>query len=303
MTERIELTKKKTIEVIGIPMDLGQTLRGVDLGPGALRYAGLRSRLRSLDYDLIDHGNLPVPIRDALPDIQQKNYLPAIRDVCVMAYEAARAVAERKNFALFLGGDHSIAIGTIGGITHYGPAGLLYVDAHGDFNTPESSSTGNIHGMALATLIGQGQPELVGIGRNGPKLKPEDVILLGVRELDTPEQQALKKSGVTVFTMRDIDERGISSVANEALQCLKPKRLHVSLDVDAIDPVEAPGVGTAVPGGLSYREALLLCEIIADTQRMVSLDIVEINPILDHQNRTAQVAADLAASLFGKKII
>lgn len=291
------------IELVGIPMDLGQTERGVNLGPGALRYAGLRHKLRELGYKLIDRGNLPVPVRDTLPEDQQNNYLPAISDVCAAAYTAAREAVERHHQAVFLGGDHSVAIGTIGGITHHEPASLIYIDAHADFNTPATSPSGNIHGMSVATLIGQGYQELVNIGRNGPKLNAEDIVLLGIRELDNQERAALKQSGICVFTMRDIDERGISSVVREALDRVGHQRLHVSLDLDAIDPFVAPGVGTAAVGGLTYREAQLLCEIIADSRRLVSLDLVEINPILDHQNQTASLAVDLAASLFGKKIL
>ena len=291
------------IELVGIPMDLGQTRRGVNLGPGALRYAGLRHRLRDLGYKLIDRGNLPVPVRDTLPEEHQNNYLPAISDVCAAAYTAAREAVERGHQAVFLGGDHSVAIGTIGGITHHEPASLLYIDAHADFNTPATSPTGNIHGMSVATLIGQGHQELVDIGRTGPKLDIEDIVLIGLRELDDPERIALKQSGISVFTMRDIDERGISTITREALDRLGHHRLHVSLDLDAIDPFEAPGVGTAAVGGLTYREAQLLCEIVADSRRLVSLDLVEINPILDHQNQTSCLAVDLAASLFGKKIM
>lgn len=295
---------KQTIEVIGIPIDLGQTQRGVDLGPGALRYAGLHRSLRQLGYNLIDRGNLSVPVRDALPAHHQSNSLAATRDVCEAAYAAARATVEQDHLAVFLGGDHSIAIGTVGGITHHEPVGLIYIDAHGDFNTPETSPSGNIHGMSVATLIGRGYPELVDVGRTGPKLNAEDIVLMGIRELDGPEREELKGSGVSVYTMRDIDEHGISTVARETLDRLGHHRhLHVSFDVDVLDPTEAPGVGTAVPGGLTYREAQLLCEIIADSGRLKSVDLVEINPILDYRNQTARLAVELTASLFGKSIL
>jgi len=293
-----------TLEIVGIPMDLGQTLRGVDLGPGALRYAGLRTHLRDLGFDLIDHGNLPVPVRDSLPAEERSNYLPAVQEVCGAAYKAARNVAERGHGGIFLGGDHSIAIGTVGGMGHVEPVGLLYLDAHGDCNTPVSTPSGNIHGMPLAVLLGEGYPELVDIGRPGPKLAPEDVVLLGVREVDPEERRHLAALGITVYTMRDIDERGMGTVAREALDRLGHRpRLHVSLDLDVLDPMEAPGVGTAVPGGLTYREAMLLCEIVADSRRLVGLDLVEINPILDHENSTARRAVELTATLFGKSIL
>ncbi|MEJ2470010.1 MAG: arginase [Desulfuromonadales bacterium] len=295
---------EQTIEVIGIPIDLDQTKRGVDLGPGALRYAGLRSSLRQLGYNLIDRGNLPVPVRDELPDHLQSNSLLVTRDVCEAVYAAARATVEQGHLAVFLGGDHSIAIGTVGGITHDEPVGLIYIDAHGDFNTPETSPSGNVHGMSVAALIGRGYPELVNVGRKGPKLKAEDVVLLGIRKLDGQEREELKGSGISIYTMRDIDEKGISSVAHDILDHLgHHRRLHVSFDVDVLDPNEAPGVGTAVPGGLTYREAQLLCEIIADNGRLKSIDLVEINPILDYRNQTACLAVELTASLFGKSIL
>jgi len=295
---------KRIIEVIGVPIDLGQTQRGVDLGPGALRYAGLRRQLRELGFELIERGNLDVPVRDSLPEGRQSNDLPAIRDVCSAVYAAARRACELGHKAIFLGGDHSIAIGTVGGVSHSESVGLIYLDAHGDFNTPESSPSGNIHGMPLATLLGAGHPELIDIGRPGPKLKAEDVVVIGLRELDAPEKQRLKESAIRAYTMREIDERGIHAVTREALQRLgSHRRLHVSLDLDVLDPAEAPGVGTSAPGGLSYREAQLLCELVADTGRLSSVDLVEINPILDEHNRTSSLAVALTASLFGKSIL
>jgi arginase len=294
----------RIIEVIGIPIDLGQSQRGVDLGPGALRYAGLRRQLRELGFELIERGNLDVPVRDSLPEDRQSNDLQAISAVCTAAYAAARRASELGHKVIFLGGDHSIVIGTVGGVTHSEPVGLIYLDAHGDFNTPETSPSGNIHGMPLATLLGAGLPKLVDIGRPGPKLKPEDVVVIGLRELDAGEKVQLKSSGIQVYTMREIDERGIHAVTREALQRLgSHRRLHVSLDLDVLDPAEAPGVGTAAPGGLSYREAQLVCELIADTGRLTSVDLVEINPILDEHNRTSTLAVALTASLFGKSIL
>lgn len=291
----------KMIRIIGVPTDLGQSLRGVDMGPSALRYAGLSKRLGRQGYCVEDIGNINVPVRGSLTD---ENVLPAIRQACESAYKAAREAVSKGCLPVFLGGDHSISIGTIGGITHDTPAGVIWIDAHGDYNTQETSNSRNIHGMALALLVGRGIPELVNVGRQGAKVKPQDVVIIGVRDLDAGERALLKKSGITIFTMRDIDERGIKDIAHEAMMKLQHlSRIHVSLDIDSLDPAEAPGVGTPAPGGLTYREAHLLMEIIADSGLLAAMDIVEINPIIDKHNQTAIIAADLAVSLFGKSII
>jgi len=291
---------KQKIEIIGVPIDLGQTHRGVEMGPAAIRYAKLLTRLQNLGFSVTDKGNIQVPVRDSVPEA---SLVEEIRRACESAYQAAADAVRENCKPIFLGGDHSIAIGTVGGVTHDEPAGLIWVDAHGDFNTPEISDSGNIHGMPLAILTGNGLPELVNVGRKGPKVKPEDVVVIGVRDLDRREKQNLKESGVTVFTMRDIDEEGISVVARKALKQLDHlHRIHVSLDIDSLDPIEAPGVGTPVNGGLTSREAHLLMEIIADSEQLTSMDIVEINPIIDHQNQTAKIAVDLALSLFGSRI-
>ncbi len=294
---------RKVVQIIGVPIDLGQTNRGVDLGPGAIRYAGLASSLEKLGYAVQDLGNLPVPVRDALRD-QGSSFVPTIRQVCEAAYLAGQQAIERGALPIFLGGDHSISIGTIGGVTHHEPAGVIWIDAHGDFNTAETSATGNVHGMSLALLLGQGDQALTQVGRAETKLTAADVVMIGVRALDSEERRRLVASGMTIYTMRDVDERGMSAVASEALAKLKHRRrLHVSLDIDALDPLDSPGAGTLVPGGLTYREAHLLMETIADTSRLCSMDIVEINPILDEHNRTARMAVDLAVSLFGKRIL
>lgn len=295
---------KKVVQIIGVPIDLGQSHRGVDLGPGALRYAGLSARLEDLGYEVHDSGNIPVPVRESLGHERQYHYLPSIREVCSAVCLAGQQAVEKGRIPIFLGGDHSISVGTIAGVTQHEPAGVLWIDAHGDFNTAESSMSNNIHGMALAILIGRGFPELVEIGRPHATLQPQDVVMVGVRDLDAGERQSLRECGMTVYTMRDIDERGMGSIATEALARLGHRsRLHVSLDIDALDPQASPGAGTLVPGGLTYREAQLLMEIIADSGRMSSLDIVEINPILDNRNKTAQTAVELTASLFGKCIL
>ena len=292
----------KTIRIIGVPIDLGQNQRGVDMGPSAIRYAGLSARLKSLGYQLHDEGNLYVPVRDSLTE-KSGGFLGAVQQVCKAAYDAAEQAVTEGEIPLFLGGDHSLSIGTIGGVTSHEPAGVIWVDAHGDSNSPATSPSGNIHGMPVATLLGDGYPELVNIGRPGAKLSGKDIVMIGIRDLDGAEREWLKQSGVKVYTMRDLDERGMGIVTREALDFLSGhKRIHISVDMDALDPNIAPGVGTPSSGGLSCREAQLLMEIIADTGKLASADIVEINPILDHQNCTAKLAVDLATSLFGKSI-
>ncbi|MDX1524118.1 MAG: arginase [Anaerolineae bacterium] len=293
-----------TIRIIGVPMDLGQSRRGVDMGPGALRYAGLAQRLRRLGYTIEDHGNIDTPVRDTLPPEGGLAFLPAVEQACQTIYQAGQKAVAAGCLPLFIGGDHSIAVGTIGGVSHDERIGVLWIDAHGDFNTPESSPSGNLHGMPLAALTGLGTPALVDLGRTGPKLKAADVILIGVRDLDQQERHLVKQSGIGVYTMREIDERGMATVANEALERLSHlSRLHISLDMDSLDPSEAPGVGTPVSGGLTYREAHLLMEIIADCACVGSIDVVEINPILDHRNHTAKIAVELIASLLGQSIL
>nr|WP_246545530.1 arginase [Pelotalea chapellei] len=290
--------------MIGVPLDLGQAHRGVDMGPSAVRYAGLAMRLRKLGYEVEDCGNLFVPVREILEKERDLHYLAAITRVCKAAYHAAREAVEQGFIPVFIGGDHSLAMGTIGGITHHEPAGVIYIDAHADFNTPKSSPSGNIHGMPLAHLLGDGYSRLVNVGRKGAKLKVEDLVLIGVREIDPKERLRLKEKGITVFTMRDIDERGMGNIARQSLDFLgHHERIHVSLDADVLDPIEVPGVGTPSPGGVSYREAQLLMEIIADNRRLCSLDIVEINPILDSRNHSAVVVCELVASVFGKSIL
>jgi arginase len=294
----------KAVQIIGIPIDLGQSHRGVDLGPGAIRYAGLASRLEQLGYEVHDAGNLPAPVRESLSHEQDDHYLSSIKEVCEGARIAGAKAIEDGFIPIFLGGHRIINKCTIPGITQHAPAGILWVDAHGDFHTVDSSLSGNIHGMPLALLLGRGYPELVAIGGAGATLRPEDVVMVGVRDLDEGERQDLSQSGVTIYTMRDIDEKGIGVVAAEAIEKLgHHSRLHVSLDIDALDPQDSPGAGTLVPGGLTYREAQLLMEIVADSRKLSSLDIVEINPILDSRNKTAQTAVELTASLFGKRII
>jgi len=301
------------IRIVGAPMDLGQQRRGVDMGPSAVRYAGLFERLQRLGHEVEDVGNVAVPVRDeAIVRAQQwiesngggLRHLSAVVEACNAIYALAQECAATPEIPIFLGGDHSIAIGTVGGSASSGPLGLIWVDAHGDFNTPEITPSGNIHGMPVAVLLGMGHTDLVDLGHAGPKLRAQDVVMIGIRDLDVKERQALAVSGVTVFTMRDIDELGMATVARRALTRLSHlKRIHVSLDMDAMEPSVAPGVGTPVTGGLTFREAHLLMEILAESRKIASLDVVEINPILDDGNRSAELAVELIASIFGQKIL
>jgi arginase len=292
------------IRIIGVPQDLGQSLRGVDMGPGALRYAGLLRRIQRLGHAIDDLGNIEVSVRDSLHVEGGMECLPAIVRSAETVYRMAAETIAEGALPLFLGGDHSIAIGTIGGVSEQGPVGLLWIDAHADVNTPDTSPSGNVHGMPLASAMGFGPTELVDLGRPGAKVRPEDVMIIGVRDLDPGERRLLKENRVGVYTMREIDERGIGEISREALARLEHcSRVHVSLDMDALDPLVAPGVGTPVPGGLSYREAHLLMEILHDDSRVGSVDVVEINPMLDSRNGTAAIAVELIASLLGQQII
>jgi len=296
----------RQISLIGVPMDFGQDLRGVDMGPAAVRYTGLIARLRELGHTVRDRGDVPIPIRDdAVPEpVPGNTYVEEITRICQAIYALGRQVISTGDFPLFVGGDHSIAVGTVAAASAKEPLGLIWVDAHGDFNTPDTSPSGNIHGMPLAILMGEGHPDLVNVGRQGPKVLPENVVMIGLRDIDPKEKKRLKASGVTVFTMRDIDEQGISTVANKAvMKFAHMKRMHLTLDMDALDPVEAPGVGTPVSGGITYREAHLLMEILADSKKMGSMDLVEINPILDVANKTAKLAVELTLSALGKSIL
>ena len=297
-------TDSKTLRIIGVPMDLGQNQRGVDMGPTAIRYAGLASTLRGLGHTAIDGGDIPIPRHYSLKGTSFEERLQPIRKACEAAYQMGRTAVDAGEIPIFLGGDHSASVGTIGGVTHSCRAGVIWVDAHGDFNTPETSASCNVHGMSLAVLLGRGPKSLVDVGRTGPKLSPEQVVMIGVRDLDPEERRMLRNSGCTVYTMREIDERGMHSVLLATLEKLSSfAKIHLSFDMDAIDPMEVPGVGTPSHGGLTYREAQLLMETLADTDKLHSVDVMETNPILDTGNRSAQLAVSLMGSLFGKSII
>ncbi|MBK9123215.1 MAG: arginase [Chloroflexi bacterium] len=296
------------VRIYGIPMDLGQSRRGVDMGPSAIRYAGLSDRLRALGYLPIDAGNLVVPQAEQAFEQYDSHanarYLPQIASICREAYEHIVGALQPDENAVFLGGDHTISIGTVAAVRQRGSVGVIWIDAHADMNTPETSPSGNVHGMSVAALLGDGPVALSEIGSRRPALAAEDVAMIGLRNLDSAERQRLARSGIRTFTMRDIDERGLYAVAQDLLAGFAHcDTLHLSLDLDSCDPTFAPGVGTPVPGGLSYREAHLLMEILHDTGRTRTVDVVEVNPVLDERNRTANLAVDLVASLFGQRII
>jgi arginase len=299
------------IRIIGVPMDLGASRRGVDMGPSALRVAGLQARLKQLGRQVEDIGNIAVP----QPEEQhygEKNakYLGEIAETCKGLAETVRKALEADLFPLVLGGDHSIAVGTTAGAAAYfhkqsKRVGMLWLDAHGDMNTPESSPSGNVHGMPLASIMGYGPPELTELAGVRPMVEPRNVAVLGVRDLDSKERRLMKESGVHVFTMRDIDERGMRDVMSEALRFAGDDTagVAVSLDMDFVDPSDAPGVGTPVRGGVTYREAHLAMEMIADSRSMVSFELVEINPVIDLHNTTATLGVELVLSGLGKKIL
>ena len=296
--------RPQTIRIIGVPMDLGQNRRGVDMGPSAARYAGLQARLVRLGHLVHDEGNVAVPNPEEDEAEGTSKRLTAVAAACQALYEIGVQCVNRDDFAIYLGGDHSISIGSIAAAAHQGPVGVIWIDAHGDFNTPATSPSGSIHGMPVSVLTGEGAAELVDVGYAGAKLQPAHIVQIGIRDLDPAERERLLHSGINVFTMRHLDELGMAAVARQALDRLRHlPRIHISLDMDSLDPDEAPGVGTPVPGGLSYREAHLLMEILGDSGRVRSLDVVEINPILDEMNKTAELAVELAASLLGQRIL
>ena len=292
-------------------MDLGQSRRGVDMGPSALRVAGLQTRLKSLGHTVEDIGNVSVRQPEEQPYGEKRaKYLNEISETCRGLAEITERALTEGYFPLVLGGDHSLAVGSFSGVSNFfrgqsKRVGYLWLDAHGDMNTPESSPSGNIHGMPLAAIIGYGAPELVELLGYKPKVEPRNVCLVGVRDLDPKERRLIKDSGVHVFTMRDVDERGMRDVMSEALRFVSDDTdgVAVSLDLDFVDPDDAPGVGTPVRGGVTYREAHLALEMIADSEAMVSLEVVEINPVIDEHNRTALLGVELVLSGLGKKIL
>jgi arginase len=292
-------------------MDLGQSRRGVDMGPSALRGAGLQTSIKKLGLQVEDIGNLSVKQPEEMPIGEKRaKYMQEIAETCGDVAAAAEKALSEGFLPLVLGGDHSIAAGVAAGVANHfrkekKQIGYLWLDAHGDMNTPESSPSGNVHGMPLAAIMGYGAPELVDLLGFKPKAEPGNIVIVGARDLDAQERKIVKKSGIHVFTMRDIDERGMREVMADALKYAMDDTagIAVSLDMDFVDPSDAPGVGTPVRGGVTYREAHLAMEMIADTESMVSLEVVEINPILDEHNRTALLGVELVLSGLGQKIL
>jgi arginase len=302
----------RKIRVLGVPLDMGASRRGVDMGPSAMRVAGLEARLEALGHRVTDGGNIGVEIAETQPSGSDKaRYLEPIAEICLRTAEAVLKTLEEGMTPLILGGDHSLAAGSISGVAEFyrrqkQKIGLVWIDAHTDINTPETTPSGNVHGMPLAALLGLGPAELANLFGYSGKIAPENTVLVGVRDVDAAERANLKQAGVAaVYTMRDIDERGMRAVMEEALRVAggDTAGYHLSLDMDWIDPEDAPGVGTPVRGGATYREAHLAMEILADDGRLLSFEIVEVNPVIDEHNRTADLAVELACSAFGKKIL
>ncbi|HZL73460.1 MAG TPA: arginase [Planctomycetota bacterium] len=300
----------RTAAIIGVPLDLGANRRGVDMGPSALRVTGLADRLRALGYDVKDFGDVDVPLPEEC-DIGEPNkkFADDIREVCEDVCEMVLKALKQGRLPVVLGGDHSLAMGSIAASAKSfrekkKKVGVIWFDAHGDMNTPESTNSGNVHGMPLAHVLGMGDKELASIGGFAPKVDEANCALVGVRDLDEREKKLIHDSGVRVFTMKDIDQRGASKVMDEAIEVASKGTagIHVSFDIDACDPSVAPGVGTPKKGGLNYREAHLCLEMVADSEKIVAMDLVEVNPIYDNRNHTAEFGAELILSAFGKSI-
>lgn len=302
---------KENVSIIGFPMDLGADRRGVDMGPSALRIAGLQAKLETLGYKVEDNGDIKIEIMERQKIKNPKlKYLDEILKTSKLLAEKIEKVLEKGDFPLCIGGDHSMALGTISGIASYCKKrkmrlGVIWIDAHSDMNTDETSPSGNIHGMPLAALLGLGCDELVNILGFSPKLHPENCALIGIRSIDEAEKLNIKKLKVPIYTMNDIDKLGIHRIIAKVLKQFREKvdHIHISFDLDSVDPLVAPGVGTPIPGGLSYREAHLLMETIAECGCMSSIEIAEVNPILDHKNQSAVFTAELIASSMGQRII
>jgi arginase len=302
----------KLVHIIGVPLDLGGNRRGVDMGPSAFRIAGLGDRLTALGYAVVDKGDVAAPIPETQKQRdERKKYINDIARVCQKLYQLSLASLEEGALPIVLGGDHSLAAGSVAASAEWAkrtrnlPIGLLWVDAHGDMNTPATSLSGNVHGMPLAALLGTEPAELSRIGTFAPKVDPAHTVIIGVRNLDEREKVAVRDSRVHVFTMKDIDRQGIASVAEQAVNLAGngTAGVHVSFDMDVCDPLIAPGVGTPVKGGLDYREAHMVMEIVADSGLLTALDLVEVNPTLDMQNTTAVLGTELALSALGMKIL
>jgi arginase len=300
------VTDGRRMAIIGAELDLGAGRRGVDMGPSAIRYAGLGERLAALEIVSHDWGNVETQIRETTdPGTENARYLAEIRATCERVAERVRAAAEDGLTPLVLGGDHSVALGTIGALASvHGPGGVLWFDAHGDLNTPETTPSGNVHGMPLAAVLGWARDGFESDRWPLPAVSPEHTALIGVRSLDPAERVAVREAGLAAYTISHIDRRGVEPVLREALERVAGAPfVHVSLDLDVVDPTVAPGVGSPVRGGISYREAHLMMELVAESGLLTSLELVEVNPILDHENATARLAVELAASALGARIL
>jgi arginase len=291
-----------------VPIDLGAGRRGVDMGPSAVRYTGLQQRVAALGHRVRDLGNLPAPLSETIappPAEEPLRYLDPITALCTALADSVAACVAEGGLPVILGGDHSLSIGSVSGSARGRDLGLIWIDAHADYNTAETTPSGNIHGMSLATLTGRGHPLLTGLAGRSPAVRPAHVALVGVRDLDPLEREALRRSGIAVFTMHEVDRRGMAAVIEAASRVAMAGTagFHISFDLDVVDPREAPGVGTPVFGGISRREAHLAMELLAQTGGVRSIDLVEVNPILDERNATAELAAELALSALGKRTL
>ncbi|MEB8211334.1 arginase [Staphylococcus succinus] len=299
----------KKIEIIGAPSTYGQRKLGVNLGPDAIRYAGLVERIRAIGLAVEDTGNIEVPTIDLDKFNSEQNGLRNLEEIITVSNNLSEAVSksiEKNHFPLTLGGDHSIAIGSISGVSkHYGNLGVIWYDAHGDLNIPEESPSGNIHGMPLRVLAGDGDEQLVNISNYTPKVKPEHIVLIGMRDLDEGERRYIKENNIKTYTMADVDRYGIQQIIEETIEYLEHKTdgIHLSLDVDGLDPVETPGTGTRVLGGLTYRESHFALELLHSSNLITSMDIVEVNPLIDQNNHTAEQAVSLVGSFFGETLL
>lgn len=303
--------RQSCVAIIGAPMDLGAGRRGVDMGPSALRLAGLDERVRALGYEVHDLGNVIVPQPEATPvGPERARFLPQIVQTCTGLAEMVYKAASEHKLPLVLGGDHSVAVGTVAGLSRVyrdrgSKLGLIWIDAHADMNTPETSPSGNIHGMPLACCLGNGPEELTGIFGFSPKVKARNVAIVGLRDVDRNEASSVREGGVAAYTMREIDERGLRAVMTEAIERASDgtEGFHVSFDMDSVDPSEAPGVGTPVRGGLTYREAHLAMETLCDRGSFAGMEVVEVNPVLDVANQTGRLGVELVLSALGKRIL
>lgn len=297
---------QKQVSIVGVPMDLGQEKRGVDMGPAAIRYAGVSERLTKLGYEVEDLGDIEIERTQKEDGCEKLKNLHAVAETNRRLAELVSDIVSQNRFPLILGGDHSIAIGTIAGISkYYERLGVIWFDAHGDLNTKETSPSGNIHGMPLAVNLGYGEKVLTEIGNYLPKIKPEHVTIIGARSLDEGEKQLIHKLGIKVYTMHEVDRMGMAAIMEEVIHYFSKRTdgLHISFDLDCLDPLNAPGVGTPVLGGLTYRESHLAMEMLAEANLVTSAEFVEVNPILDERNKTARTAVALIGSLFGEKLL